>query len=137
MNALNAISQVIPVIIPLHPRTQKLLDTDSYPYLNLIEPVGYFDMLFFLVHCKEVFLPIAGGCKKRHTSFQKPCITLRDETEWTELVKYGFNTLVGHDYDKIINAEKQIKNQVINNSTNLYGEGNAGNKIIKNILTHC
>nr|WP_281950369.1 UDP-N-acetylglucosamine 2-epimerase [Nitrosophilus kaiyonis] len=77
------------------------------------------------------------GYKKR-LIFKKPCITLRDETEWIELVENGFNTLVGADKEKIIESYKKFTNNqslITNNySLNLYGDGRASEKIVKEIL---
>jgi UDP-GlcNAc3NAcA epimerase len=66
------------------------------------------------------------------------CITLRDETEWVELVENGYNTLVGANKEKILKAYYQYTNtQIINNySSNLYGDGKASEKIIKELLSY-
>lgn len=67
-------------------------------------------------------------CKKKLIFFKKPCITLRDETEWVELVQCGANILVGADYNKILDAVR--KNKVSENvfKEQLYGDGNSGQK---------
>jgi hypothetical protein len=67
--------------------------------LTIIDPVGYFDMLELLKHCKLV-MSDSGGLQKEAFFFQKFCITLRDETEWVELVNGGFNFLAGADENK-------------------------------------
>ncbi|NEP55943.1 MAG: UDP-N-acetylglucosamine 2-epimerase (non-hydrolyzing) [Symploca sp. SIO2G7] len=133
MSALNEISQTTPVILPLHPRTQKSLKIQSFPYIKLIEPVGYFDMITLLSHCQGVFTD-SGGLQKEAYFFQKPCITLRDETEWVELVQYGFNYLASADFDKILASEKSFKGRDINSSTPLYGRGNASQQIVEIII---
>ena len=64
----------------------------------------------------------------------KPCVTLRDETEWVELVKNGFNTLVGADKGKILDTEAEIRGRKLDFSTNLYGDGHAGEKIVEALI---
>lgn len=138
IGALKIISETIPVVLPLHPRTRKFLKNQDILPIRLIEPVGYFDMITMLSKCKGVFTD-SGGLQKEAYFFHKPCITLREETEWVELVEYGFNILVGAEVDKIISAETCLKNNNIseddNQVTNLYGQGNAAYKIIGNLLS--
>ena len=87
------------------------------------------------------------GVAKRGIFFEKQCITLRDETEWVELVECGANRLVGADKEKIVssyqllvssenskNDELKTKNQ--NLQTNLYGGGKASENIIKELLRY-
>ena len=78
------------------------LDTGS---ITCIEPVGYFDMICLLDNCQAVFTD-SGGVQKEAYFFHKPCITLRDETEWVELISLGHNTIVGASHSAIIAAEK-------------------------------
>ena len=134
MNALETISQKTPVVLPLHPRTRKLLPKNTLSHVQLLEPVGYFDMIILLSNCLGVFTD-SGGLQKEAYFFQKPCITLRDETEWVELVHWGFNRLVGSDPDKILSAEKQITFYANDYSKYLYGHGNAGNKIVEILIS--
>ncbi|MEQ8754066.1 MAG: UDP-N-acetylglucosamine 2-epimerase (non-hydrolyzing) [Coleofasciculus sp. G1-WW12-02] len=84
-------------------------------------------MIVLLSNCLGVFTD-SGGLQKEAYFFQKPCITLRDKTEWVELVNWGFNWLVGSDYDKILSAEKNISEHNPDYSICLYGSGNAGKK---------
>lgn len=135
ISSLDKISSKTPVILPLHPRTKKIINENGPEIKNIkiIEPVGYFDMITLLSNCKAVFTD-SGGVQKESYFFKKPCITLRDETEWVELVDYGFNTLVGAAKEKILEAESNIKNQNIDSSTQLYGDGNTGNKIVQLLI---
>ena len=130
MGALDTISQTTPVVLPLHPRTRKLVDTQQLRHIRLIEPVGYFDMIALLSNCQGVFTD-SGGLQKEAYFFHQPCITLRDETEWVELVNYGFNTLVAADREQIQTAEKTIQAHKRDYSNKLYGNGDAGNKIVE------
>ncbi len=74
----------------------------------------------------------SGGLQKEAFFFEKPCVTLRDETEWVELIENGFNKIVGTDEDKIIfgyQKMSQIKNDY---NINLYGNGEASKKLFTN-----
>jgi UDP-GlcNAc3NAcA epimerase len=86
----------IPVIFPVHPRTRKQLSVfQILPNNNikLIEPVGYLEMLQLLNQCKVVYTD-SGGLQKEAYFLKKPCITLRNTTEWVETVEQGVNTLI-------------------------------------------
>ena len=131
IDALDKISKDIPVIFPIHPRTrEKLKNYNIAPEkLKLIEPVGYFDMLYLLDNCKAVFTD-SGGLQKEAYFSKKPCITLREETEWTELVQIGANRLVGSDDALITNAAQDINKTHLKIKTGIYGNGSASKEII-------
>lgn len=135
VQSLNSISKTTPVVLPLHPRTRKSLEASNLLLQNIywLEPVGYFDMVTLLANCKGVFTD-SGGIQKEAFFFYKPCITLREETEWIELVENGFSTLVGADIEKIFEAERNIGNQNLDYSKPLYGAGDAGKKIVQILL---
>ena len=89
----------IRVVIPLHPRTKmKMIEygIESQETLTIIDPVGYLDMLALEKNARKVFTD-SGGVQKEAFFFNIPCATLREETEWTELLEIGANTLVGAD----------------------------------------
>jgi UDP-GlcNAc3NAcA epimerase len=129
--ALEEIAERVPVVLPLHPRTRKNISALGLEMkqVSCIEPVGYFDMLCLLDKCQAVFTD-SGGVQKEAYFFHKPCITLRDETEWIELVENGFNILVGADRDRIFQAERDFVHLPRDFSVPLYGDGKAGEKII-------
>ena len=131
MTALEEIAGRMPVILPLHPRTRKhLVELGlTMKSVNCIEPVGYFDMLCLLDNCRAVFTD-SGGVQKEAYFFHKPCITMRDETEWVELVEHGYNCLVGAKREQILAAEKDFVQQTRDYSIPLYGDGRAGEKIV-------
>lgn len=136
MNALDRIGEQIPVVLPLHPRTKKILADRSFANIQILEPVSYFDMIQLLTHCYGV-LTDSGGLQKEAYFFAKPCLTLRDQTEWVELVDCGFNHLVGADFNKIIAGAEWLQSQSCNftgTSDNLYGQGNAGKLIVKLLM---
>ena len=136
-NALAEISNEIPIILPLHPRTKKIISnlqlTTHNSQLILIEPIGYLEMIYLLKTCSLVMTD-SGGLQKEAFFFKKPCVTLRDETEWVELVENGFNKIVGADQDKIISGYKEMSKIKNNYNINLYGNGEASKKIITELV---
>jgi len=132
---LQEIAKEKQVILPLHPRTKKIIadlgmDVDA---LNIIDPVGYLEMVWLINNC-DIVMTDSGGLQKEAFFFEKPCITLRDETEWVELVDNGFNMLVGANKEKILST---YDNQQFNNDFNidLYGRGQATNVIVGHLIT--
>lgn len=136
ISAINEISQEIPIIFPIHPRTRKVLEKNQIKLSKnvfIVDPVGYLEMLFLLRNCTLVVTD-SGGLQKEAYFFKKICLTLRNETEWIELVKAGVNFLCGSNKINI------IKNYIKTNTINLfpayeytYGNGNA-RSIIGNII---
>ena len=95
--ALGAVNQEVPVVLPLHPRTRAVLERSGQTewardHVRLIEPVGYLDMVLLERHARLIATD-SGGVQKEAYFAGVPCVTLRDETEWTELVELGWNRL--------------------------------------------
>jgi len=134
MDALNEIAKEIPIVLPLHPRTYKIIKSSKLKMnkIMFIDPVGYLEMVYLLKHCNLVMTD-SGGLQKEAFFFGKPCITLRDETEWVELVDNGFNILVGAKKEKILHAYYN-QNFRIDFNINLYGNGNASNRIVNSLI---
>jgi UDP-N-acetylglucosamine 2-epimerase len=148
--ALNEIARsVMPVILPLHPRTRKQLSalskstTPTNPKnsmnpidqanLVIIDPVSYLDMLLLEKNAR-VILTDSGGVQKEAFILKVPCITLREETEWVETVDAGWNLLVGADKKRIVEAVERFNVQRPPElQNNLYGDGYAAERIV-NIL---
>lgn len=131
---LNAIHKELPVVMPVHPRTRKLLsDYDLKPEFQLIEPVGYFDMISLLKHCKMVVTD-SGGVQKEAFFFARHCITLREQTEWVELLQHDYNRLAGSDPQQILDAFHYFRNKNSDFSIDLYGKGNAAEKAVEETL---
>ncbi len=134
VKALNEINKKIPVVLPLHPRTcKKLADYGISIDCTIINPVGYFDMLQLIKNCKLV-LTDSGGLQKEAYFFNKYCITLRNETEWTELVENGYNFIAGASFNTIIDIFSLIKDKMFNKSHNFYGGGTASQKIATSLV---
>lgn len=137
IEALNEIHiNIMPVILPIHPRTQKLIQKLKIStHMHIIEPVGYLEMLWLLEHCKVVATD-SGGLQKEAFFFHKPCITMRDQTEWVELIEVDANELVGADKNKIVNATRHALNKKIQDNNHLYGGGTAAKNIVKLLEKH-
>lgn len=127
----------LPFIIPIHPRTKNNLPSNLFQSPNLrlkiIEPVSYLNMIALQQNAKLVFTD-SGGMQKESFLLKTPCIVLRNETEWTELVQFGNNLLCGTDKEAIYNA---FKTQIAKNEftfPSLYGEGDAAEKVCKIIV---
>jgi UDP-N-acetylglucosamine 2-epimerase len=136
ISILNAFRQLPwPVIFPVHPRTRNKLyefgiDQDienPNSNLQLINPVGYLDMLV-LEKNAQLIMTDSGGIQKEAFFFKVPCITLRPETEWLETVDYGWNILTGADSAKIV--QTATGTSWPSESENLFGDGNAAEKIV-------
>ncbi|MBA6222887.1 UDP-N-acetylglucosamine 2-epimerase (non-hydrolyzing) [Colwellia sp. MB02u-18] len=134
-SALREISKTKQVIMPLHPRTKKVLDSNDVDTagITFTEPVGYLKMVW-LIENSDLVITDSGGLQKEAYFFDKPCITLRDETEWVELVDSGANKLVGTDCTKIINAFNFFNGYSFEGDNNLYGQGNTSKIIIDEML---
>ncbi|HQO50455.1 MAG TPA: UDP-N-acetylglucosamine 2-epimerase (non-hydrolyzing), partial [Bacteroidales bacterium] len=128
MEALNALP--VDIILPLHPRTRKKIEALNFlpaKHIQLTEPLGYFEMLA-LEQKASCIITDSGGVQKEAYFMQKPCITLRNETEWTETVDTGWNILAGASKDKIMNAFTNILIPVYH--PDLYGNGTTAEQIL-------
>ena len=132
--ALEEIARDKKLILPLHPRTKKILEKENIILKNitLIEPVSYLEMVWLLNNC-DMAITDSGGLQKEAFFFKKPCITLRDETEWVELVENNFNVLAGANKEKILNVYYG-HNFNFNFNLELYGNGKASEMIIKELV---
>ena len=136
VSALNEIAQKQKVILPLHPRTKKILQAGDYDTTNLtiIDPVGYLNMVWLISHCSLVMTD-SGGLQKEAYFLGVPCITMRDETEWVELVEAGVNSLVGANKQKILETYESLVNvDEISVPDNLYGDGSASQMIVAHLM---
>jgi len=128
LTALEAVGE--PVLLPLHPRTRKALrafmPTDT-SLLQYVEPVGYLDMVA-LEQGARLILTDSGGIQKEAYWLGVPCITLRDETEWVETVRAGWNMLVGADTARIIGAVRNFAPPSAR--PELYGDAHAAQRIV-------
>jgi UDP-N-acetylglucosamine 2-epimerase len=127
----NAFSEIGNIVFPCHPRTEKFLkDAGLWDRLNknirIIKPVGYLDMLMLEKNALKI-LTDSGGVQKEAYLLGVPCITLRDETEWVETVKEGWNVLVGADRTKIVLVIREPG--PTGDQRDVFGSGDASLKI--------
>lgn len=126
----------IPVILPLHPRTAAALKKGGLSLdITIIPPASYFEMMWLLDHASLV-LTDSGGLQKEAYIFGKPCITMRDQTEWVELIEAGGNVLAGADQDKITTLAIQRFGQDLDVDHSLYGDGHAADEIVDVLKRH-
>lgn len=131
-STLDEIHKETRVVLPLHPRTQKMLNIyDIKTNITCIDPVGYFDMLELLKKCSLVVTD-SGGLQKEAFFNKKHCVIVREETEWIELVKNGFAKITGTNSQKIIETYQGFLKSNKNFSKELYGN-NVGEKIYQSI----
>lgn len=118
------------IILPLHPRTQKYIADYGLKFesnVKVIEPVGYFDMIYLEMNSQKI-LTDSGGIQKEAYMLGVPCITLRDETEWVETVDDGWNMLAGAQKEKILDG---IMNFYPSSKRHdLFGDGKASLKVL-------
>ncbi len=134
VGALNEINARVRVVIPLHPRTRKILEQQGItPDFTMIDPVGYIDMVQLTANAKLVMTD-SGGLQKEAFFFQKNCVTMREQTEWIELVENGFNVTTGAVKEKIVAGFNTMLTKENDFSVNLYGTGKASAEIVEHLL---
>jgi UDP-N-acetylglucosamine 2-epimerase len=128
------------IIFPIHFRTQKYLkkfklfvrlkDSDN---VRAIDPIGYLDFLQLMNKCEKI-LTDSGGIQKEAYILKKPCITLRENTEWVETLDEGWNVLVYADKGKILDNIKNFNPK--KQTRQLFGDGKASQKIVRYLEDH-
>ena len=131
------------IVLPLHPRTAKLLETNlskenfnnikSNPGFKITEPVSFLEMIALEKNCKLVMTD-SGGVQKEAFYFEKPCIILRPETEWVELVECGTAIVTDANEEKIKKAFEKLSKETNLKFTKLYGNGKAAEFICGEII---
>lgn len=119
------------VVFPIHPRTRHALAaTGARPPQNvmMIDPVGYLEMLM-LEEGAEAIVTDSGGVQKEAYFAGRPCITLRERTEWTETVEVGWNVLVGANPDRIAKAMREFR--PTGDKPELFGDGRAADRVVE------
>ncbi|MES2691524.1 MAG: UDP-N-acetylglucosamine 2-epimerase (non-hydrolyzing) [Bacteroidota bacterium] len=135
IDALNELAKTYPVIVPIHPRTKKIIADRGYKTdFTIIDPVGYFDMIMLLQNCSLVITD-SGGLQKESFFFNKLCITTREQTEWVELVENGYNFIAGTDRQKIVSLATQKIGSAFPVKLNLYGNGSACYNICRSLTS--
>jgi len=140
LGAFAEIAKDLPLVLPLHPRTKKLITENNLASLldliTITDPLPFLDMIA-LEQGAKMILTDSGGVQKEAFFYNTPCITLRDETEWVETISLGWNQLVGANAKAIIQAVEKINtgtNPMV--QQNPYGNGDASQKICHYLLKH-
>jgi len=133
------------IVLPLHPRTKKMMELHLSEEINkkiihtnqikIIPPVSFLEVIA-LEKNAELIITDSGGVQKEAYFFQKPCIILRPETEWVEIVENGCALLCDADKDKIVQAFNYFKSKKELNYPPLFGDGNAAEFICKQLLNN-
>ena len=129
LEAINSINER--VLFPVHPRARRIMNEMSFTpksHVNLLDPVGYLDMVA-LLGAARIALTDSGGLQKEAYWLGVPCLTLREETEWVETVESGWNVLVGTDSRKILSCLQSHCRQ--KSRLDLYGDGDAAASCVK------
>jgi UDP-GlcNAc3NAcA epimerase len=127
----------VPVVLPVHPRLRKALD--SYPLalgenIHLVEPVGYLDMLALTASARLV-LTDSGGLQKEAYALCVPCVTLREDSEWVETMETGWNRLAGANEARIVAQIEQALHSTPGQHPDVYGDGHASERIVEILET--
>lgn len=132
------------VVLPLHPRTRKLLpnqlsaellqQVEQCPNMIITEPASFFDIIRLEKHA-QVVMTDSGGVQKEAFFFSTPCVILRPETEWVEIVEAGAGILADADYDRILAAYRQLANHPVHFPP-LFGDAHAASHILNQIVEY-
>ena len=141
VTALTTIAGRCPVVLPLHPHTAKVLQEQGIDLatsgITVIPPTSYFETLWLLQRT-DMVLTDSGGLQREAYFLGKPCVTLRDETEWVELPQSGRNLLAGNTTAGILEAYEKMEVMAQNPippADALFGDGNAAERIVIELIT--
>jgi len=134
--------QQICIVFPIHPRTLKALQThlnteefelfSNHPLIKIIKPASFLEMISLEMNC-EMVITDSGGVQKEAYFFEKPCLILRSETEWIEIINQGAAALI--DVDKMdLNTQFELFSAKEIKFPKLFGDGNSAEFICKKIL---
>ena len=134
----------VEIVLPLHPRTAKLLSVNSEKdvcdrvlaskLIRLLPPASFFEIIE-LERNARLIMTDSGGVQKEAFFFERPCVILRPETEWLEIVEHGAGIIADADYDKIFSAYRLLTTRKVT-FPKLFGDGHAAEKILKTIISY-
>ena len=135
-------TSTLKIVLPLHPRTKDkmtsnldnslLLEITQNRNIKIIQPLGFLDIISLEKNARLIITD-SGGLQKEAFFFQKPCVILREQTEWIEIVENGNALIAGANELKIISSVETLIKRTDFTYPNLYGDGNAANFICKKI----
>lgn len=139
--ALNDIAEQhqMDVVLPLHPRTRKIMENEGMNGLmnervRIIEPASFFEIIR-LEKNAAIVMTDSGGVQKEAFFYGTPCVILRPETEWVEIVEAGAGIIADADYERIMAAYEVLVNKPVQFPA-LFGDGHASEKIIGEIINY-
>ena len=145
VKALLRLSKEEEIIIPLHPRTKKLLDVNLSPdiynelinneRIHIIPPASFLEMIK-LEKNASIIITDSGGVQKEAFFFKKPCIIIRSETEWKEIVECGAAIITDANEDNIVNGYYHFKENKISEYPELFGDGKAAEFICNELINN-
>ena len=134
----------VKIVIPLHPRTKKMLPLNLTPSVyerlkeservSIIPPASFFEIIELERHARLVMTD-SGGVQKEAFFFARPCVILRPETEWVEIVEHKAGILADADYDRILKAYQELTGKPVTFPP-LFGNGKAAETILETILDY-
>jgi UDP-GlcNAc3NAcA epimerase len=139
MYNLEILSKSIEIIFPIHPRTKNLLNSINYNFsnssINFSKPLSYLEILYLLKRSKIVVTD-SGGLQKEAYFFQKPCLIIRNETEYIELINEGSNILLKSNFSLISKLALDLMTKNIDYRKNIFGTGNSSEIIYNEIINY-
>ena len=133
-SSLDKLNRKKRVVMPLHPRTRKkVLEYNITTKINILPPQGYLSMLS-LLNDSELVITDSGGLQKEAFFAKKKCITIRNETEWVELIDSNTNIL--SKPNNVIDSYYEVLNNKCNFSSQIFGNGNASEFVINSIMDY-
>jgi UDP-GlcNAc3NAcA epimerase len=133
------------IVLPIHPRTRSKMkdqlsaelysDIENNSFFKIIDPAGFIDIIALEKNAK-MLVTDSGGLQKEAFFFQKPCVILRPQTEWIEIVENGNALLAEADYDKIVHAFSTLNEKTDYTYPSFYGDGKAAEFICEKIIEH-
>ena len=134
----------ITLVLPLHPRTKNLLGKNleksvyeklmASPLVKVIPPASFFEIIVLEKNARIVMTD-SGGVQKESFFFERPCVILRPETEWTEIVEYGAGVIADADFQRIVDGYNQFVGQDVH-FPKLFGDANAAKHILDGIVDY-
>jgi UDP-GlcNAc3NAcA epimerase len=146
-NALLAIQKMsgYSIVLPIHPRTRSKLkdqlsaslleEIENNAHFKIIDPAGFIDIIALEKNAK-MLITDSGGLQKEAYFFKKPCIILRPQTEWVEIVNNGNAILADANFDKIVEAFTKLNSKSDYTYPSFYGNGKAAEFICEKIIEH-